>query len=57
MNPEMFWKNSSGMPRRSHSSMKCAAFKADSENRMPLLAMIPSGWPSRCANAHTTVSA
>ncbi len=33
------------MPRWSHSSMKWAPFWADSENRMPLLATIPTGWP------------
>ncbi len=31
------------MPRWSHSSMKWAPFCADSENRMPLLATIPTG--------------
>ena len=31
------------MPRWQHSSMKCAPFSADSENRMPLLARIPTG--------------
>lgn len=45
MKPEMFWRKTSGMPRWSHSSMKCAPFWADSENRMPLLATMPTGWP------------
>ena len=49
MKPEMFWTKSSGMPRRSHSSMKCAALSADSLKRIPLLAMMPTGWPSRWA--------
>lgn len=29
--PVMFCKNTRGMPRWLHSSMKCAAFSADSE--------------------------
>ena len=55
MKPEMFCRNSSGIPRRSQSSMKCAAFSEDSLNRIPLLARIPTGWPSMRANAHTIV--
>jgi hypothetical protein len=43
MKPVMFCRNKSGMPRCEHSSMKCAALSADSENRMPLLAMMPIG--------------
>ena len=43
MKPVMFCRNSSGMPRWQHSSMKCAPFSADSENRMPLLATMPTG--------------
>ena len=43
MKPEMFCRNSSGMPRWSHSSMKCAPFCADSENSTPLFAMMPTG--------------
>src|SRR5207302_6176252 len=38
MNPVMFCRNTSGMPRWLHSSTKCAPFCADSENRMPLFA-------------------
>ena len=55
MKPEMFCTNSSGIPRRSQSSTKCAALSADSLKRIPLLATIPTGWPSRWANAQTTV--
>jgi hypothetical protein len=43
MKPVMFCRNSSGMPRWPHSSMKCAAFSADSLNRMPVLATMPTG--------------
>ena len=43
MKPVMFCRNRSGMPRCAHSSMKCAPFSADSENRMPLLATMPTG--------------
>jgi hypothetical protein len=49
MNPETFWRKTSGIPRRSQSSMKCAAFSDDSLNRIPLLAIRPTGWPSRWA--------
>jgi hypothetical protein len=55
MKPEMFCRKTSGMLRRSQSSMKCAAFRDDSLKRIPLLAMTPTGWPSRWANAQTTV--
>jgi len=43
MKPVMFCRNTSGMPRWLHSSMKCAPLSALSENRMPLLATIPTG--------------
>jgi hypothetical protein len=43
MKPVMFCRNSRGMPRWLHSSMKWAPFSADSENRMPLLATMPTG--------------
>ena len=43
MKPVMFCRKSSGMPRWAQSSMKCAPFSADSENRMPLLATMPTG--------------
>ena len=43
MKPVMFCRNTSGMPRCAHSSMKCAPFSALSENRMPLLARMPTG--------------
>ncbi len=41
----MFCKNTSGMPRWQHSSMKCAPLSADSLNRMPLFARMPTGLP------------
>ena len=43
MKPVMFCRKTSGTPRRFASSMKCAPFSADSENRMPLLATIATG--------------
>ena len=43
MKPVMFCRNTSGMPRWAQSSMKCAPFCEDSENRMPLLATMPTG--------------
>ena len=43
MNPVMFCRNTSGMPRWPQSSTKCAPLSADSENRIPLLATIPTG--------------
>src|SRR5690242_17119597 len=45
MNPVMFCRNTSGTDRWSHSSMKCAPLTADSLNRIPLLATIPTGCP------------
>ena len=45
MKPVMFCRKTSGMPRWLHSSMKCAPLSADSLNRMPLLATMPTGWP------------
>ena len=43
MKPVMFCRNTSGMPRCAHSSMKCAPFSADSEYRTPLFATTPTG--------------
>ena len=43
MKPVMFCRNTSGTLRWQHSSMKCAPFCADSENRMPLLASTATG--------------
>ena len=43
MNPEMFCRKSSGMPRWQHSSIKCAPFSDDSLKSMPLFATIPTG--------------
>jgi len=51
----MFCKNTSGVPRRAQSSMKCAPLSALSLKRMPLFAMMPAGCPSMCANPHTSV--
>ena len=56
MKPVMFCRNTSGMPRWLHSSMKCAPLSADSANRMPLLATIPTGCPQIRANPQTSVS-
>ena len=54
--PVMFCRNSSGTPRAQHSSTKCAPLSALSENRMPLLAMMPTGMPMIRAKPHTSVS-
>jgi hypothetical protein len=35
--------------------MKCAPFSADSENRMPLLAMMPTFMPKMWAKPQTSV--
>ena len=56
MKPVMFWRKTSGMPRWLHSSMKCAPLSADSLNRMPLLATIPTSWPQIRAKPQTSVS-
>lgn len=56
MNPVMFCRKTRGMPRWSHSSMKCAPLSADSPNSTPLLATIPTRWPERRANPVTSVS-
>ena len=55
MKPEMFCRNSSGMRRWQHNSMKCAPFSALSENRMPLLPMMPTGMPQIRAKPVTSV--
>jgi hypothetical protein len=55
MKPVMFCRNTSGILRWQHSSMKCAPFNALSENRMPLLAMMPTGMPSMWAKPVTSV--
>ena len=55
MKPEMFCRNSSGTPRWSHSSMKCAPFWELSEKRMPLLARIPTVVPWMSAKPQTSV--
>ena len=56
MKPVMFWRKTSGTPRRQASSTKCAPLSADSEKRMPLLARMATGYPIRWANPHTSVS-
>ena len=43
MKPVMFCRKISGILRWQPSSMKCAPFWADSENRMPLFATMPTG--------------
>ena len=43
MKPVMFCRNTSGIRRCAHSSMKCAPFSADSEKSTPLLATMPTG--------------
>ncbi len=43
MKPVMFCRKTSGMFRWAQSSMKCVALSALSENRIPLLATIPTG--------------
>jgi hypothetical protein len=55
MKPVMFCRKTSGILRWQHSSMKCAPFRADSLNRMPLLAMMPTGMPSMRAKPQTSV--
>ncbi len=48
----MFCRNTSGILRWQHSSMKCAPFCALSLNKMPLLAMMPTAMPSMRAKPH-----
>ena len=43
MKPEIFCRKTRGILRWLHSSMKCAPFNDDSENRIPLFATIPTG--------------
>ena len=57
MKPMMFCRNSSGTPRWSHSSTKCAALRALSANSTPWLARIPTGWPWMWAKPQTIVLA
>ena len=56
MKPVMFCKKTSGILRWQQSSMKCAPLLALSENRMPLLATMPTGMPSMCAKPQTSVA-
>ena len=55
MKPAMFWRKISGIRRWQHSSTKCAAFSADSENSTPLLATTPTERPHRRPKPHTSV--
>ncbi len=55
MKPVMFCRNTRGTLRWQHSSMKCAPLTADSLNRMPLLAMMPTCMPSMRAKPQTRV--
>ena len=41
--PVKFCKNTKGMPRCEHNSIKCVPLRADSEYKIPLLAMLPTG--------------
>ena len=43
MKPVMFWRKTSGIRRWLASSTKWAPFSADSLNKMPLLATMPTG--------------
>jgi hypothetical protein len=43
--PVTFTRNKRGICRCEHSSMKCVAFKADCENRIPLFATMPTECP------------
>ena len=45
MKPVMFGRNSRGIPRWLHNSMKWLPFSALSEKRTPLLATTPTGYP------------
>ena len=53
--PEIFCKNNNGILRWAQSSMKCAPLSALSENKIPLLPMIPIGIPQRWAKPVTKV--
>jgi len=55
MNPVMFWRKRSGTFRRAHTWMKCVAFSADSEKRIPLLATMPIRKPLSRAMPQTSV--
>ena len=57
MKPVMFCRNTSGMPRRLQSSMKCVALSADSEKSTPLFAMMPTRNPWSRAKPVTSVVA
>ena len=47
--PVTLTRNSRGICRCEHNWIKCVAFRADGENRMPLLATMPTWYPCICA--------
>jgi hypothetical protein len=51
MKPVTSARNTSGMSRLQHRSMKCVAFSALSLNSTPWLARMPTGWPCRWREA------
>ena len=56
MKPVMFCRNSRGIPRWLHNSMKWVPFRALSEKRTPLLATTPTGYPQMREKPQTRVS-
>ena len=54
--PVMFCKNKRGIFRWQQSCIKWVPFNADSENKTPLLPIIPTGMPITLENPHTKVS-
>jgi hypothetical protein len=55
MNPVMFWRNTSGILRCAHSSMKCAPFCADLREEDAVVRDDPDGVAVRCAKPQTSV--
>ena len=55
MKPVMFCRNRSGMRRCEQSSTKCAPLRALSLNSTPEFATMPTGYPYRRPNPHTSV--
>ena len=49
----MFCKNTMGIPLALQSSIKWVPLRADSENRIPLLAKTPISYPNNLANPVT----
>ena len=56
MKPVMFCRNSRGIPRWLHNSMKWVPFSALSEKSTPLLATTPTGYPQMREKPQTKVS-